>query len=112
MRPRTHRSPAEVFCRTESHGCAAPRGGPPCAPGSRASCRTTPSDLITAIGMPGPGEGLRIRWARRADIDEAFLKLAGCLITHRQLDSLCWSLLLTLNMCDVVMTERAEAGCR
>ncbi|MFJ5208427.1 IS5 family transposase [Streptomyces nigra] len=28
---------------------------------------------------------LRIRWERRADIHEAFLKLACCLITHRQL---------------------------
>ncbi len=27
---------------------------------------------------------LRIRWERRADIHEAFLKLACCLITHRQ----------------------------
>ncbi|MFD8877696.1 IS5/IS1182 family transposase, partial [Streptomyces sp. NPDC056454] len=26
---------------------------------------------------------------RRADIHEAFLKLACCLITHRQIDSLC-----------------------
>lgn len=32
---------------------------------------------------------LRIRWGRRADIHEAFLKLACCLITHRQIDSLC-----------------------
>ncbi len=32
---------------------------------------------------------LRIRWERRADIHEAFLKLACCLITHRQIDSLC-----------------------
>ncbi|MFH9009730.1 IS5 family transposase [Streptomyces afghaniensis] len=31
---------------------------------------------------------LRIRWERRADIHEAFLKLACCLITHRQLRSL------------------------
>ncbi|MFF7330842.1 IS5 family transposase [Streptomyces sp. NPDC008150] len=31
---------------------------------------------------------LRIRWERRADIHEAFLKLACCLITHRQLKSL------------------------
>ncbi len=36
---------------------------------------------------------LRIRWERRADIHEAFLKLACCLITRRQLDSLCWPLL-------------------
>jgi IS5 family transposase len=32
---------------------------------------------------------LRIRWERRADIHEAFLKLACCLITHRKLGSLC-----------------------
>ena len=32
---------------------------------------------------------LRIRWERRADIHEAFLKLGCCLITHRQLRSLC-----------------------
>lgn len=32
---------------------------------------------------------LRVRWERRADIDEAFLKLACCLISHRQLHSLC-----------------------
>ena len=32
---------------------------------------------------------LRIRWERRADMHEAFLKLACCLITHRQLGSLC-----------------------
>ncbi|MEU4654964.1 IS5 family transposase [Streptomyces sp. NPDC023723] len=32
---------------------------------------------------------LRIRWERRADIHEAFLKLACCLITHQQLKSLC-----------------------
>ena len=32
---------------------------------------------------------LRIRWERRADIHEAFLTLACCLITHRQLRSLC-----------------------
>lgn len=32
---------------------------------------------------------LRIRWERRADIHEAFLKLACCLITQRQLSSLC-----------------------
>ncbi|GAA4052034.1 hypothetical protein GCM10022233_23530 [Streptomyces shaanxiensis] len=32
---------------------------------------------------------LRIRWERRSDIHEAFLKLACCLITHRQLCSLC-----------------------
>jgi transposase len=31
---------------------------------------------------------LRIRWERRPDIHEAFLKLACCLITHRQLGSL------------------------
>ncbi len=31
---------------------------------------------------------LRIRWERRADMREAFLKLACCLITHRQLSSL------------------------
>ncbi|MEV3952578.1 hypothetical protein AB0K57_34005 [Streptomyces halstedii] len=31
---------------------------------------------------------LRIRWERRADIHEAFLKLACCLITHRQVLSL------------------------
>lgn len=31
---------------------------------------------------------LRIRWERRADIHEAFLKLACCLITHRQIGSL------------------------
>jgi transposase len=30
---------------------------------------------------------LRIRWERRADIHEAFLKLACSLITHRQLGS-------------------------
>ncbi|MFI2162795.1 IS5/IS1182 family transposase, partial [Streptomyces sp. NPDC003753] len=28
-------------------------------------------------------------WERRADIHEAFLKLACCLITHRQLNSFC-----------------------
>jgi transposase len=33
--------------------------------------------------------GLRIRWERRADIHEAFLKLACCLITHRKIGSLC-----------------------
>lgn len=32
---------------------------------------------------------LRIRWERRADIHEAFLRLACCLITHRQINSLC-----------------------
>ncbi len=32
---------------------------------------------------------LRIRWERRAGIHEAFLKLACCLITHRQLRALC-----------------------
>lgn len=32
---------------------------------------------------------LRIRWERRADIHEAFLKLACCLITHQQLKALC-----------------------
>ena len=32
---------------------------------------------------------LRIRWERRADIHEALLKLACCLITHRQIHSLC-----------------------
>ncbi|MFC4035053.1 IS5 family transposase [Streptomyces polygonati] len=32
---------------------------------------------------------LRIRWERRADIHEAFLKLACCLITLRQISSLC-----------------------
>ncbi|MEU7052554.1 IS5 family transposase [Streptomyces eurythermus] len=32
---------------------------------------------------------LRIRWERRADIHEAFPKLACCLITHRHLSSLC-----------------------
>jgi transposase len=32
---------------------------------------------------------LRIRWERRADIHEAFLKLACCLITLRQINSLC-----------------------
>ncbi|REE57724.1 DDE family transposase [Streptomyces sp. 3212.3] len=32
---------------------------------------------------------LRVRWERRADMHEAFLKLACCLITHRQLTSLC-----------------------
>ncbi|MGW2306398.1 IS5 family transposase [Streptomyces sp. NPDC001809] len=31
---------------------------------------------------------LRVRWERRADIHEAFLKLACCLITHRQVASL------------------------
>ncbi|MDH6608502.1 transposase [Streptomyces sp. SAI-208] len=30
---------------------------------------------------------LRVRWERRADIHEAFLRLACCLITHRQLQS-------------------------
>ncbi|GGW72986.1 hypothetical protein GCM10010320_63380 [Streptomyces caelestis] len=32
---------------------------------------------------------LRVRWERQADIHEALLKLACCLITHRQLSSLC-----------------------
>ncbi|MFG3588752.1 IS5 family transposase [Streptomyces sp. NPDC047990] len=32
---------------------------------------------------------LRIRWERRADIHEAVLKLACCLLTHRQLRALC-----------------------
>jgi transposase len=32
---------------------------------------------------------LRIPWERRADMHEAFLKLACCLIIHRQLHSLC-----------------------
>lgn len=32
---------------------------------------------------------LRIRWERRADIHEAFLNLACCLITYRQLGVLC-----------------------
>jgi len=32
---------------------------------------------------------LRIRWERRTDIHEALLKLACCLINHRQLSSLC-----------------------
>lgn len=32
---------------------------------------------------------LRIRWERRTDIHEAFLKIACCLITQRQLGSLC-----------------------
>jgi transposase len=32
---------------------------------------------------------LRVRWERRADIHEAFLKLACCLITHRRLSSFC-----------------------
>jgi transposase len=32
---------------------------------------------------------LRVRWERRADIHEAFLRLACCLITHRQLQSFC-----------------------
>ncbi|MDV6291060.1 IS5 family transposase [Streptomyces sp. UP1A-1] len=32
---------------------------------------------------------LRFRWERRADIHEAFLKLACCLITHRQLGVSC-----------------------
>lgn len=31
---------------------------------------------------------LRVRWERRADIHEAFLKLACCLIAHRQVLSL------------------------
>ncbi|MFH9859873.1 IS5 family transposase [Streptomyces sp. NPDC017202] len=35
---------------------------------------------------------LRVRWERRADIHEAFLKLACCLITHRQLTILSQSL--------------------
>ncbi|MEU6603076.1 transposase [Streptomyces flaveolus] len=33
---------------------------------------------------------LRGRWERRADIHEAFLRLACCLIAHRQLHSLCY----------------------
>jgi transposase len=32
---------------------------------------------------------LRIRWEPRADIHEAFLKLPCCLITLRQINSLC-----------------------
>ncbi len=32
---------------------------------------------------------LRIRWERRADIHEAFLRLACCLITYRRVKSLC-----------------------
>ncbi|MGC0397439.1 transposase [Streptomyces sp. SAI-126] len=32
---------------------------------------------------------LRIRWERRADIHEAFLKLACCLITQRRIRFLC-----------------------
>lgn len=32
---------------------------------------------------------LRIRWERRADIHKAFLNLACCLITRRQINSLC-----------------------
>lgn len=32
---------------------------------------------------------LRVRWERRADMHEAFLKLACCLITHQQLKSPC-----------------------
>ncbi|GHI03595.1 hypothetical protein Scel_19160 [Streptomyces cellostaticus] len=37
--------------------------------------------------LPGFGH-LRIRWKQRADIHEALLKLACCLITHRQRGSL------------------------
>jgi transposase len=32
---------------------------------------------------------LRIRWERRADLHEAFLRLACCLITYRQIRCLC-----------------------
>jgi transposase len=32
---------------------------------------------------------IRIRWERRADIHEGFLKLACCLITRRRIQSLC-----------------------
>jgi transposase len=35
---------------------------------------------------------LRTRWERRADIHEAFLGLATCLITHRHVQRLCWDL--------------------
>ncbi|WP_406346525.1 IS5 family transposase [Streptomyces sp. NBC_01547] len=42
----------------------------------------------TFAWLPG-FKRLRIRWERRADIHEAFLKLACCLITLRQINSLC-----------------------
>ncbi|MGA8114331.1 MAG: transposase, partial [Actinocatenispora sp.] len=32
---------------------------------------------------------LRIRWERRADIHEAFLGLATCIITHRHVTKIC-----------------------
>ncbi|OEJ28746.1 transposase [Streptomyces agglomeratus] len=35
---------------------------------------------------------LRIRWERRDDIHEALLGLATCLITHRNVQRLCWDL--------------------
>jgi hypothetical protein len=41
----------------------------------------------TCAGRPGY-KRLRARWERRADIHEAFLKLACCLITHRKVLSL------------------------
>jgi hypothetical protein len=43
----------------------------------------------TVHGGAVSGDLPRIRWERRADMHEAFLKLACCLITHRQLGSLC-----------------------
>ncbi len=63
--------------------------------------------IVPAIARPGTRHGtyrwvvertfawlhgfrrLRIRWERRADIHEAFLQLACCLITQRQIRFLC-----------------------
>ena len=41
------------------------------------------------ISWPHGFRRLRIRRERRADIHEAFLGLAGCLITHRHVQRLC-----------------------
>jgi hypothetical protein len=65
--------------------------------GSSTASSTTPTRLrrSTAVASHGRGQRRRhrsvarpIRWERRGDIHEAFLELACCLTTHRQLGSL------------------------
>nr|WP_254403501.1 hypothetical protein [Streptomyces anulatus] len=48
---------------------------------------STPATIERSFTWLHGFKRLHIRWERQADIHEAFLKLACCLINHRQIDS-------------------------
>ncbi len=64
---------------------ASSRPSPAAAPGTAPDWAPTGGGIERTFAWLHGFRRLRIRWERRADIHEAFLKLARCLITHRQM---------------------------